>query len=265
MSGKVVVVTGGTRGIGLGLVRSFADLGATVVFCGRSAATVEAVAAEIPGTLGVTADVTSRADLENLWDRAVAAFGQVDIWVNNAGRSHARKPLWQIPAAELDEVIDLNLGGLARANAVVLARMAEQGHGAVWNMEGYGSDGMMQSGLTGYGATKRAVTYLTDSTAKDLDAAGLAEKVTVHHLSPGMVVTDLLTHDYTPEEFEKVKKIFNILADKVETVTPWLAQRVLAGGRNGSRVAWLTKGKAARRFATAAFNKRDLFAESAAS
>ena len=87
----------------------------------------------------------------------------------------------------------------------------------------------------------------------------------MHHLSPGMVVTDLLTHDYTPEEFEKAKKIFNILADKVETVTPWLASGCSPAGRNGSRVAWLTKGKAARRFATAAFSKRDLFAEPAAS
>ena len=68
----------------------------------------------------------------------------------------------------------------------------------------------------------------------------------MHHLSPGMVVTDLLTHDYTPEEFAKAKKIFNILADRVETVTPWLAERVLAGGSNGSRVAWLTRRQGGR-------------------
>ena len=68
----------------------------------------------------------------------------------------------------------------------------------------------------------------------------------MHHLSPGIVVTDLLTHDYPPDELAKAKKVFNILADRVETVTPWLADRVLAGGRNGSRAAWLTSRKAAR-------------------
>jgi short-subunit dehydrogenase len=114
---------------------------------------------------------------------------------------------------------------------------------------------MIRPGLTTSGATKRAVTSLTDSLAKEVKAT----PVTGHHLSPGMVVTDLLTHDYTPEELAGAKKIFNILADRVETVTPWLAAKVLAGAPNGGRVAWLTRSKAMWRFMTA-FRKRDVFA-----
>jgi NAD(P)-dependent dehydrogenase (short-subunit alcohol dehydrogenase family) len=251
VSGPVVVVTGGTRGIGQGLVRAFADRGASVAYCGRS------LGHGPPGTLGVVADVTSRDEVRKLWDAAVGQFGRVDVWVNNAGVSTSRRPLWELDAAEIDAVVDVNLRGTLQASAVVLKAMLAQGHGALWNMEGLGSNGQIVAGLTPYGATKRGLTYATLAMAKEL--RGTPVKVAL--LSPGMVVTDLLTRDYSPAEFEKAKKIFNILADRAETVTPWLADRVLAGTRNGGRVAWLTGPKAAYRFATAGFRKRDLFAD----
>ncbi|GIF26116.1 NAD(P)-dependent dehydrogenase (short-subunit alcohol dehydrogenase family) [Actinoplanes tereljensis] len=246
----VVVVTGGTRGIGQGLVRSFAAQGASVAYCGRSSVDGPA------GTLGVVADVTQRADVRKLWDATVDRFGRVDIWINNAGMSTSRAPLWKLPADELDAVVDLNLRGTLHASAVVLDAMLAQGHGTLWNMEGLGSNGQIVPGLGVYGSTKRALTYATLAMARELKGTPVKAAL----LSPGMVVTDLLTHDYDPAEFEKAKKIFNILADRVETVTPWLAGRVLAGTRNGGRVAWLTGPKAAYRFATATFRKRDLFA-----
>lgn len=253
---KVVVVTGGTRGIGLGLVRELVARGARVVYCGRSAGSVERAGEQVPQAYGVAADVTDRAAVQHLWDAAVAKHGHVDVWINNAGRSTARRRLWELPPGELDATVDLNLRGLLHGSAVVLAGMTAQGHGALWNMEGFGSNGMIRPGLTVYGATKRAVTYTTDSLAKEVAGTG----VTVHHLSPGMVVTDLLTHDYTPEELAQAKKIFNILADRVETVTPWLAAKVLAGAPNGARVAWLTRGRAFWRFMTA-FRGRDVFGD----
>ena len=250
----VVVVTGGTRGIGRGLVREFLARGCSVVYCGR---TLPASPDADPRLLGVVADVTDRAAVQRLWDEAVTAFGRVDIWINNAGVSTARKPLWELAPADLDAVVDVNLRGLAHASAVVLAAMRAQGHGALWNMEGFGSGNQKAAGSdrVRLDETGRHVPHRRPG--KEL---GKDSPVTVAHLSPGMVVTDLLTRDYTPEEFAKAKKIFNILADKVETVTPWLADRVLAGVPNGGRVAWLTTPKAFGRFATAAFRRRDLFA-----
>ncbi|XVU21204.1 SDR family oxidoreductase [Actinoplanes sp. CA-054009] len=246
----VVVVTGGTRGIGQGLVRSFRGLGADVAYCGRT------ISEDPPdGVLAVTADVTVREDVRKLWDATVDRFGRVDIWVNNAGLSTSRRPLWELPPDEIDSVVAVNLGGTLQASAVVLEAMLAQGHGALWNMEGLGSTGQIVAGLTPYGATKRGLTYATLAMAKELK--GTPVKACL--LSPGMVVTDLLTRDYEPAELEKAKKVFNILADRVETVTPWLAGQVLKGTRNGGRVAWLTNRKAAYRFATAAFHKRDLF------
>ncbi|WP_339719558.1 SDR family NAD(P)-dependent oxidoreductase [uncultured Paraglaciecola sp.] len=114
-------------------------------------------------------------------------------------------------------------------------------------------------GMIVYGATKRAVTYLNKSLQKEIKGT----QVQVNTLSLGIVVTDLLIGDYdtSSPEWHKVKKIFNILGDKVETVTPWLVNGILATKKTATTVAWLTGGKAFWRFMSAAFNKRDLFAE----
>ncbi|GAA2730685.1 SDR family oxidoreductase [Actinocorallia aurantiaca] len=248
----VIVVTGGTRGIGHGIAKELIARGAQVVICGRSG--VDEAAAEL-GATGVVCDMTVRAQVEALWEKA-ASLGPVAHWVNNAGVSTTSKPLAELPAEQLETVVNANLLGVLNGSAVAARHMLEQGSGTIWNMEGFGSDGRTMVGLTAYGSTKRAVTYVTESLAKELKGT----QVKAAHLSPGMVVTDLLLKDYEPEQLEKAKKVFNILADKVETVTPFLAEGILKGVKNGGRVAWLTTPKIAFRFATAGFNKRDLFA-----
>ncbi len=77
-----------------------------------------------------------------------------------------------------------------------------------------------------------------------------------------MVITDLLVGgDHTGEEWERKKRIYNILADRVETVVPFLAEKVLANEKHGARIAWLTTGKSFVRFLKAPFAKRDLFTD----
>lgn len=260
---KTIVVTGSTRGIGRGLAESFLKRGCKVMVSGRSAATVDAAVAELAAdhgdhVSGQACDVSKAADLQTLWDAAKAKFGQVDVWINNAGMSIERGPLFEAEPADIEAIVATNLGGILLAGRVVLAGMKEQGHGQLWNMEGFGSGGQTQPGMTAYGATKRAVNYVTKSLQKEIKDTPLQ----VCTLSPGIVVTDLLVGDYdtSSEQWTKAKKIFNILGDTVETVTPWLADKVLATDKTGAKVAWLTGGKAFGRFATAGFNKRDLFA-----
>ncbi len=114
-----------------------------------------------------------------------------------------------------------------------------------------------QSGRVAYGSTKRAVRYMQKGLRKDT----MDTPVQICTMSPGIVVTDLLTGDYdlTSEQWEKSKKIFNILGDDVQTVTPWLVEHILATDKSGAKVAWLTRRKAFGRFMTAGFKKRDLF------
>ncbi|MFD1827365.1 MULTISPECIES: SDR family NAD(P)-dependent oxidoreductase [Mumia] len=260
---RVVVVTGGTRGIGLGLAGQLLDRGCRVVVCGRSSAAVDAALAELAPRggdriSGIPADVTDRESLQKLWDHASQTFGRVDVWINNAGVSAPRRPLPEISADVTDTVVRTNLVGAINGCTVALAGLSAQpGGGWIWNMEGFGSDGQLQPGMAIYGASKRAVTYLTAALVKESKNTD----VRVGYLSPGIVATDLLVDDYDgqPEAFEKARKIFNILGDRVETVTPWLADRVLAASKNGARVAWLTRSKAMGRFMTAGFRKRDIF------
>jgi len=263
VDGQVVVVTGGTRGIGLGLAREFLARGCRVVVCGRTDASAEqglaALAAGERAT-GLATDVTDRASVQALWDHAVATFGRVDVWVNNAGISAPKRAVVDIDQEVLEDVLNVNLVGTHNACAVAAKGMAVQpGGGFVWNMEGFGSDGRVQDGIGVYGTSKYGLRYLTKALVKEHKESN----VKFGFLSPGIVVTDLLVGDYAddPEGFEKAKKIFNILADRVETVTPYLAENVLAATKNGARVEWLTNAKVMKRFLTAGFSKRDLFAE----
>ncbi|MFJ3666905.1 SDR family oxidoreductase [Streptomyces sp. NPDC090106] len=264
-TGPVVVITGGTRGIGHGLARAFLDRGCRVALCGRTEKAVETAAATLDTPdgrlLARTADVTDREQLAALWDATETAFDTVDVWINNAGAATARRPLWELSESGTRDVVEANLLGVANGAAVAVAGFLRLGRGEVWNMEGFGSDGRQLPGLGAYGTTKRAVTHLTRALATDLrdHAVRRPHDVRAMALSPGMVVTDVLTHGYTAEEYEKARKVFDILADRVETVTPWLADRILSGRtRNGGRVAWLTRRKAAARFAAAAFRNRSV-------
>ena len=261
---KSVVITGSTRGIGRGLAEQFLARGCRVMVSGRSQQAVDAVVEQLAqqagaeNVAGKACEIADAGQLQALWDAAVERFGKVDVWINNAGVSLPRKPLAETDPAHIEQVIQVNLTGLLLANRVALRGMGAQGGGQIWNMEGFGSGGQVQPGMSVYGASKRAVNYLNKALQKELDDSG----VQVCTLSPGIVVTDLLIGDYDTNspEWQKSKKIFNILGDTVETVTPFLVDGILKTDKSGGKVAWLTGGKAFMRFMTAGFNKRDLFA-----
>jgi NAD(P)-dependent dehydrogenase (short-subunit alcohol dehydrogenase family) len=135
--------------------------------------------------------------------------------------------------------------------------MLDQGAGAVYNLEGLGSDGRRVEGLALYSTTKYALRHLNRALAEEVEGTG----VIVGALAPGMVVTDLLTDQYKdrPEDWEEAKRIFNVIADRVETVVPWLAERVLANEENGARISWLSRSRIMGRFLMARFRQRDIF------
>jgi NAD(P)-dependent dehydrogenase (short-subunit alcohol dehydrogenase family) len=261
----VVVVTGSTRGIGYGLAAEFLQRDCQVVVSGRTAEAVDEAVAELERehgagrVLGQPCDVTLFEQVQGLWDAAVDRFGRVDFWINNAGISQPQMSLWEQPPERIAAVISTNLIGTMFGCKVAIRGMLDQGFGAVYNMEGLGSDGRWVEGLTLYATTKYGMRYLDESLAKEVEGTGLI----VGAIAPGMVVTDLITDQYEkrPEDWESAKAIFNVLADRVETVTPWLAEQILANEKNGQRIAWLTRTKIMGRFLTARLRPRDLFAE----
>jgi len=270
MNSRTVVITGGTRGIGFGMAADFLRRGHRVCITGRSQASVDqalqrlvARAPQASVVIGVACDAGSLTEVQNAWDQTIAAFGRVDIWINNAGVANPVYDFEQLTSADYQNVVNTNLIGVMNGCKVALLGMREQGHGQIYNFEGFGSDGRVTPGLSVYGATKRAVTYFTDALIKE----NAAKLVNVGFLSPGIVITDMIMQEADemgPERWARTKRMYNILGDHVETVTAWLVDATLADyGKHGSRIAWLTPRKAAGRF-FAAFvlrRKRNLFAE----
>jgi NAD(P)-dependent dehydrogenase (short-subunit alcohol dehydrogenase family) len=259
---KVIVITGSTKGIGYGLADAFLQQGCAVFISSRSEKNVQEATGRLSekhGTdrvRGGAADVAIYDSVRGLWDSALAQFGRIDIWINNAGQSHPQMNFWEQDAETVKSVVDTNLLGAMNGSKVALAGMMSQQHGMLYNMLGLGSNGMKVKGFALYGSTKYAVKYLTSSLVGEVKHT----PIKVGYISPGMVATDLLLGDFRkhPEGFERMKRVFNILADRVETVTPWLAQQVLANDRNDKHIAWLTKPKIAWRFLSSPFYKRNI-------
>lgn len=246
------------------MAREFLKCGHEVVVSSRVSAAVERAAAELraafPGrkVVGKVCDVADYGQVQGLWDAAVAGLGSVDIWVNNAGRDGAKLPFFMLPPDDYVKTINTNLIGLMNCHRVAIPGMYKQGTGMLWNMEGLGSDGSVRPTTAPYGTTKCGVRYFTRAMIQELKKT----PVKIGYLSPGIVITDLLVPppERRGKNWERSKKILNILADKVETVTPFLVEGMLREhGRHGAAVRWLTGSRVRRRFLMNIFSKRDVF------
>ncbi len=255
-----IVITGSTRGIGFSLARAFLERGCSVMLNGRSPSGVElalaslTVGSQAERVAGHAADVTDYGQVQGLWDAAREHFGRVDIWINNAGLGHRPTVPWEQPPEVVQTVVATNLLGAMYGSMVALKGMLGQGAGEIYNVEGMGSDGRRHDGLIFYGTTKYGLRYFNQALAEETSGT----PVRVGALQPGMILTDLVVGQYRgrPEAWDQVKSVFNIIADRAETVAPWLADRVLANDKTGVRITWLTRPKLMWRFLTAPFIKR---------
>lgn len=257
---KNVVITGSTRGIGLSMATEFLQAGCNVILSGRGELLTEAAAASLSPFQGkysyVSCDVQQKASLQNLWDTSLEQWGKVDIWINNAGQNTPHLFSWDTGEAYTENIIKTNITGMIYGSQIAAAGMIRQGHGAIYSMEGLGSNNMIQLRTILYGTTKHALTYFMKGLAKELEGTGII----AGRLSPGMMLTDFITKTPGGEPSEVIadarfRRIFNILADRPETVAKFFIPRILRNTRNGAQIAWLTNRKAAWRFMTASFRK----------
>ncbi len=258
---KHVVITGSTRGIGFGLAGRFLEKGCRVVVNGTTPEGVERAVKELSAFVGrvhgVVAEISSEAGIERLWQEAEARFGPVDIWVNNAGIGHPMLKLWELPAERLERVAAVNLMGVVHGTAIPFRAMTGRGSGKIFTMEGHGSNGGIIDGMSMYGTTKCAATYFTKAFAHEARDSG----VSIGRLLPGMVVTDMLMETVSGDDPENAKRrrIYNLLADDVATVSSFLVDGMLAASGPAPRIEWLTRRKAIFRMLFGAFRKRDFF------
>ena len=238
---KTVVITGGTRGIGLGMAKEFLSRGNNVVITGTSEESVSRGLKDIGennNVIGIPCLVENTDSIEMVWDKAIERFSTVDVWINNAGAATSRNGLEELSYDEITRTIDTNLTGTILATRIVSSRMLKQGSGQIYMFEGFGSNGQLQKGISVYGSTKRALRYFTAAAANEFKET----PIVIGSISPGIVTTDLLLRSSKSSEkdWEKAKKVLNVLADRAEVVTPWLVDEVLKNIKNGAKIAWLT-------------------------
>jgi NAD(P)-dependent dehydrogenase (short-subunit alcohol dehydrogenase family) len=207
LTGKVAIVTGGTKGLGYAIVMTYAAYGAKVVITSRHQEDCDKVAAEVRErggeAVGIRTDVQSPGELASLIEKTVKTYGKLDILVNNAGVA-VTKSVLDMTEEEYDRVLDSNLRSVYFGSQAAAKVMKGQGSGRIINMASIG-------GLNGnyylstYGATKAAVINLTKSMAVEWGKFGIH----VNAICPGYVRTDLNAGNLDDPAFKEktLKKI----------------------------------------------------------
>jgi NAD(P)-dependent dehydrogenase (short-subunit alcohol dehydrogenase family) len=193
LAGKIVLISGGTSGIGAATARLFQSEGATVVVTGSSQASVAAAEAELPGVEALVSDAADIAATKALVDQVKARHGRIDVLFVNAGFA-TFAPIDQIDEAFFDRQFDLNVRGafFLMQHAI---RAIPDGGAIILTSSVAGSNGGLGGG-TVYGATKAAVRSFGRSFAKEL----LPRRIRVNTVSPGPIVTPLLDKGLSPQE-----------------------------------------------------------------
>ncbi|HMM29431.1 MAG: 3-oxoacyl-ACP reductase FabG [Chloroflexota bacterium] len=190
LEGRVALITGAGQGIGRAIALRFADEGAKVVVVDVAEATASAVASEIKAAegeaLAVVCDVTKRDQVGALVERALSAYGQIDILGNNAGITRDAR-LIKMTEEDFDRVIDVNLKGAFNMAQAVAGPMIERGYGRIISTASvvglYGNFGQ-----TNYVATKAGVIGMTRVWARELGPKG----ITANAVAPGFIATDMI-------------------------------------------------------------------------
>jgi len=171
MKGKVIVITGGSRGLGRALAELLIGKGATVVISSRHQAEIEVLAKEI-GATGWACDVTDEKSVIRLTDETVKKFGRIDIWINNAGIWLPKTPLEEIDMKRGHELFEVNLFGTVYGSRQALIQMKKQGTGTIVNIV---SSAALKGrpGQTMYSASKHAAKGFTDSLREETKGSGI--------------------------------------------------------------------------------------------
>ena len=202
LSGKVAIVTGGSRGIGKAVAILLSQHGANVVITSKNDSSLQNAAKEMKNVVAISGDIRKNADVENVVKSALDTFGKIDILVNNAGIFPKVKPLHEISEEEWNDVIDVNLTGQFRFTKAAIPHLMKT-NGCIVNVS---SDAGLKSfenfEADAYTASKGALVLLTKAWAVEY----AKYKIRVNCVCPGIVETDM-TSPYLASEADRAMAI----------------------------------------------------------
>jgi len=225
IEGKVIVITGASSGLGESTARHLAKLGATVVLGARRKDRLDAIVRDIQTdggkALAVSVDVTNRAEVEALVQKAVDTYGKVDVLVNNAGIMPIA-PLSLLKVDEWDRMIDLNIKGVLYGIAAALPHMKQQKKGHIINTASVFGIKMFAPGGTVYCATKAAVRSLTEGLRMEAHGDGIRTTI----ISPGAVDSELKASTSDETSSKMVNELFEAWAIPAESIARAIAYAI---------------------------------------
>lgn len=187
LSGKIALVTGGSRGIGYATAKILSKNGAIVILTSKNQERLEKSASEIPNAVGITADIRKTNEVKNVVKKTIEKFGKLDILVNNAGIFPKIKQLHEINEDEWNEVLDVNLTGQFRFTKEAIPYL-QKTSGSIINIS---SDAGLKAyqgfNADAYSASKAALILLTKCWALEY----AKDKIRVNCICPGVVDTDM--------------------------------------------------------------------------
>ena len=231
---QIVVITGSSRGFGKAMAIEFQHAGARVVLSSRDAGAVQRAVDALPqpaNALGMACDVRDLDQVCALADAAIGKFGQIDVWINNAGISPGWGKLTTIEPARWRASFETNFFGTYHGCLVALEKMLPRRRGQIVNVLGAGADKAAPN-QSAYGTTKTAIARLTETLAKEYADSG----VVIDAEKPGMIWTEMLTGAEGVNEprlrarFEWAMRVFG---NPAQVPARYVVQMVERGGENG--------------------------------
>lgn len=208
-----IFITGGTRGIGQGLVQELLKRGHKVSYTGTSESSILKSKGNLTGEfLPLLCDVRSTNTIQSALKEALDKFGNIDVWINNAGVDQDRLDISEISEDEFKRVVDINLLGTMYGSKIALNQFKKQGYGTLYNLEGLGSNNMVIPKTVVYATTKHAITYLTKGIKKEFKQY---KNINIGTINPGMVFTDLLMRNLGDDGM----KVARIIGNEVDYVS----------------------------------------------
>jgi 3-oxoacyl-[acyl-carrier protein] reductase len=198
--GKVAIVTGSTKGIGLAIVERMVNDGMSVVVSARTEADVTTVAERLgDNAMGVACDVADAAACQGLIDKAIERYGRLDVLVNNAGLG-IFKPITEMTVEEWRLQVDVNLGGVFYCSKAALPHLSSSGDGYIINIGSLASRNTFAAG-TGYNASKFGLLGMSEAMMLDVRY----DDVRVSIVMPGSVNTPFNDHEQSTERGWKLE------------------------------------------------------------